>query len=185
MNPRISLKSTLSLSLLLSGSLAAMPTIAAPAEPLRAVVNSNQDTISRDSVITLREAIALINGDLKLTDLTEAERRQVSRPVTSNEQYKNLPVSRIEFQLAPDQTTIRLQQLLPAIVKSGVVIDGRNTGNVANSIPGFNVTATTDESDTAMGNPTIALTAENGKEVARGLTISANRSEERRVGKEC
>ena len=174
MNPRLSLKSTLSLSLLLSGSLAAMPTIAAPAEPLCAVVNSNQDTVSRDSVITLREAIALINGDLKLTDLTEAERRQVSRPITSNEQYKNSPVSRIEFQLAPDQTTIRLQQLLPAIVKSGVVIDGRNTGNVANSIPGFNVTATTDESDTAMGNPTIALTAENGKEVARGLTISAN-----------
>ena len=174
MNPRISLKSTLSLSLLLSGSLAAMPTIAAPLEPLRVVVNSNQDTVARDNVITLREAIALINGDLKLTDLTEAERRQVSRPVTSNEQYKNGPVSRIEFQLAPDQTTIRLQQPLPAIVKSGVVIDGRNTGNVANSIPGFNVTATTDESDAATGNPTIALTAENGKEVARGLTISAN-----------
>ena len=174
MNPRISLKSTLSLSLLLSGSFAAMPTIAAPPEPLRAVVNSNQDTVLRDSVITLREAIALINGDLKLTDLTEAERRQVSRPVTSNEQYKNSPVSRIEFQLAPDQTTIRLQQLLPAIVKSGVVIDGRNTGNVANSIPGFNVTANTDESNAKVSNPTIAITAEKGQEVARGLTISAN-----------
>jgi hypothetical protein len=167
-----SIQSALSLSLLLSGLYSVLPAGANPVEPLRVVVNSNQDTTARDNVITLREAIALINGNLKLTDLTETERRQVSRPVISNEQYNNLPVSRIEFQLPTDQTTIRLQQPLPAIVKSGVIIDGRNDGNVANSIPGFNITATTDESETV--NPTIALTTENGKEVARGLTISAN-----------
>ena len=175
MNTNISLKSALSLSLLLSGSLAAMPANAAPpAETLRVVVNSNQDTAARDNVITLREAIALINGDLKLSDLTETERRQVSRPVSSNEQYKNRPVSRIEFQLPTEQTTIRLQQLLPAIVQSGVVVDGRNTVNVSNSIPGFSVTANTDESDATTANPTIALTADNGKAIARGLTLSAN-----------
>ncbi len=175
-----SIQSVLSLSLLLWGSYAVLPAKANAVEPmrvvepLRVVVNSNQDTTARDNVITLREAIALINGNLKLTDLTETERRQVSRPVMSNEQYNNLPVSRIEFQLPTNQTTIRLQQLLPAIVKSGVVIDGRNSSNVANSIPGFNVVATTDESETATENPTIALTTETGKEVARGLTISAN-----------
>ena len=174
MNTKIPFKSVLSLSLLLSGSLAVSPALASPSEPLRVVVNSNKDTIARDSFITLREAIALINGELKLADLNEAERRQVSRPVMSNEQYKNLPVSRIEFQLPTDKTTIRLQQLLPAIVKSGVLIDGRNTANVANSIEGFNVTATIDESDNTTGIPTIALTAENGKEVPRGITISAN-----------
>ncbi len=169
-----SIQSALSLSLLLSGSYSALPARANAVEPMRVVVNSNQDTTARDNVITLREAIDLINGNLKLTDLTETERRQVSRPVMSNEQYQNLPVSRIEFQLPTDQTTIRLQQLLPAIVKSGVVINGRNSSNVANSIPGFNVVATTDESETAMEKPTIALTTEKGKEVARGLTISAN-----------
>lgn len=160
------------LSLLLLGSYSILPARANSVEPLRVVVNSNQDTMARDNGMTLREAIALINGNLKLTDLTETERRQVSRPVTSNEQYQNLPVSRIEFQLPTDQTTIRLQQPLPAIVKSGVMIDGYNSSNVANSILGFNITATTDESETE--NPTIALTTENGKEVARGLTISAN-----------
>ncbi len=169
-----SIQSALSLSLFLSGLYSVLPARANSVEPLRVVVNSNQDTTARDNGITLREAIALINGNLQLTDLTETERRQVSRPVTSNEQYQNLPVSRIEFQLPTDQTTIRLQQPLPAIVKSGVVIDGHNSSNIANSIPGFNVAATTDESETATENPTIALTTENGKEVARGLTISAN-----------
>ena len=172
MNTKFTFKSVLSFSLLLSGSVT-MPALATPPEPLRVVVTSNQDTIARDNVITLREAIALINGDLKLSDLTEIERRQVSRPITSNEQYQNLPVSRIEFQLPAEQTTIRLQQLLPAVVKSGVIIDGRNSSNVSNSIPGFSVTANTDELDTT-SNPTIALTTENGKYVARGLTLSAN-----------
>jgi hypothetical protein len=174
MNTKIPFKSVLSLSLLLSGSLAASPAVASLPEPLRVVVNSNQDTVARDNVITLREAIALINGDLKLADLNELERRQVSRPIVSNEQYKNLPVSRIEFQLPMDKTTIRLQQVLPAIVKSGVVIDGRNSTNVANSIEGFNITATIDESDNTTAIPTIALIPDNGREVPRGITISAN-----------
>lgn len=169
-----SIQSVLSLSLLLWGSYSVLPARANAVEPLRVVVNGNQDTTARDNVITLREAIGLINGNLKLTDLTETERRQVSRPVMSNEQYQNFPVSRIEFQLPTNQTTIRVQQLLPAIVKSGVVIDGRNSSNVANSIPGFNVVATMEESETATENPTIALTTEKGREVARGLTISAN-----------
>ncbi len=174
MNTIISFKSLLSLSLLLSGPLAASPVLASLSEPLRVVVNSNEDTIARDNVVTLREAIALINGDLKLADLNEAERRQVSRLVVSNEQYKNLPVSRIEFQLPLDKTTIRLQQSLPAIVKSGLLIDGRNSANVANSVEGFNVMATIDESDNTTGIPTIALIPDNGKEVPRGITISAS-----------
>ena len=132
--------------------------------PLRVVVNSNQDMVVKDQVITLREAILLVNGQMKMEDLSDRERTLVSRPVMSGENYKGNPISRIEFQLPADQTTIRLQKVLPAITKSGLVIDGTNSFNVANSVAGFTVTAT--ESGTTVERPTI-------------------RSEERRVGKEC
>jgi parallel beta-helix repeat protein len=180
MNRQISFNPvSFSVSLLLSSGFVSLPALANPIaakpfEPLRVVVNSNQDIAARDQVVTLREAIDLINGDLKLSDLNAAERRQVSRPVTSNETYQNLPVSQIEFQLNANQTTIRLQQLLPAIVKPGIIIDGRNRENVANSIPGFTITATTDDSNDSGATPTIALTTESGKVIARGLTIAAN-----------
>ena len=123
--------------------------------PLRVVVNSNQDLIIKDQVITLREAILLVNGQMKMEDLSDRERTLVSRPVMSGENYKGQPVSRIEFQLPVDQTTIRLQKLLPAIAKTGLVIDGTNGFNIANSVAGFTVTAT--ELGTSGDRPTIAI----------------------------
>src|SRR5512146_3071874 len=68
-----------------------------PPDPtLRLVVNSNADAIQPDGNLTLREAIAIVNGSLPLAQLSEAEKAQVS------------PASRfaIEFNLPPDQTTI-------------------------------------------------------------------------------
>jgi Right handed beta helix region len=124
-------------------------------EPLRVVVNSNQDLVAKDQVITLREAILLVNGQMKMSDLSDRERTQVSRPVMSGENYKGLPVSRIEFQLPKDQTTIRLQKVLPDITKTGLVIDGTNSFNIANSVAGFTITAT--ESSNSVEPPTIAI----------------------------
>ena len=123
--------------------------------PLRVVVNSNQDNVAKDQIITLREAILLVNGQMKMEDLSDRERAQVSRPVMSGENYKGNPVSRIEFQLPADQTTIRLRSALPNITKTGLVIDGTNSFNVANSIAGFTITAT--ESSNAVEAPTIAI----------------------------
>jgi hypothetical protein len=133
----------------------AIPAQAQSIEPLRVVVNSNQDIVAKDQVITLREAILLVNGKMKMEDLSAQERTQVSRPVMSGENYKGLPVSRIEFQLASDQTTIRLRSVLPDITKTGLVIDGTNSFNIANSVTGFTVTAT--ESGSAVEAPTIAI----------------------------
>jgi hypothetical protein len=133
----------------------AIPAQAQSIEALRVVVNSNQDIVAKDQVITLREAILLVNGKMKMEDLSAQERTQVSRPVMSGENYKGLPVSRIEFQLASDQTMIRLRSVLPDITKTGLVIDGTNSFNIANSVAGFTVTAT--ESGSAVEAPTIAI----------------------------
>jgi hypothetical protein len=103
----------------------------------------------------LREAILLVNGQMKMSDLSDREKSQVSRPVMSGENYKGLPVSRIEFQLPEDQTTIRLRSVLPDITKTGLVIDGTNSFNVANSVTGFTITAT--EASRGGEAPTIAL----------------------------
>ena len=156
--------------------------------PLRVVVNSNQDSVAKDQVITLREAIMLVNGQMKISDLSDRERTQVSRPVMSGENYKGNPVSRIEFQLPADQTTIRLRSALPNITKTGLVIDGTNSFNVANSIAGFTITAT--ESSNAVEAPTIAImpdeklsttrsenqneTDQHRDELGRGFTITSS-----------
>lgn len=150
-------------------------------EPLRVVINSNQDVVAKDEVLTLREAILLVNGQMKLEELSTRERTQVSRPVMSGETYKGLPVSHIEFQLPTEQSMIRLQTALPAIVKSGLVIDGRNTFNVAtSSVPGFTLTAT--EVGSPIDPPTIAIVPEETRspskpdapEIDRGFTITSS-----------
>jgi hypothetical protein len=124
-------------------------------DTIRVVVNSNQDIVSKDHVITLREAILLVNGQLKIEDLSDLEKTMVSRSLMSGETYKGQPISRIDFQLRMDQTTIRLRSVLPNITRTGLVIDGTNQFNVANSVAGFTVTAT--ESGSPAEAPTIAI----------------------------
>jgi hypothetical protein len=89
------------------------PAYAAP-QPLRVVVNSDQDTIQADDGITLREAIALVNGTLSADRLSASERSQVSsgdRP-------------QINFSLPEGRTTIRLNNVLPDLAAPGLTIDG-------------------------------------------------------------
>jgi Right handed beta helix region len=122
---------------------------------IRVVVNSNQDIVYKDHILTLREAILLVNGQLKIEDLSDLEKTMVSRLLMSGETYKGQPISRIDFQLRTDQTTIRLRSVLPNITRTGLVIDGTNQFNVANSVAGFTVTAT--ESGIPAQAPTIAI----------------------------
>jgi hypothetical protein len=124
-------------------------------DSIRVVVNSNQDIVARDSVLTLREAILIVNGQLKIEDLSDLEKTMVFRSLMSDENYKSHAISRIDFQLRTDQTTIRLRSVLPSITKTGLVIDGKNQINVANSVAGFTVTAT--ESGSPAEAPTIAI----------------------------
>jgi outer membrane protein OmpA-like peptidoglycan-associated protein len=130
------------------------PASAAP-QPLRVVVNSDQDTIQADDGITLREAIALVNGTLSLDKLSATEKAQVSasdRP-------------QITFSLPDGRTTIRLSEVLPDLAAPGLTIDG---------------TIQTGYSDQVIINeapltvPAVAITPADGKTVFRGLTVVAD-----------
>jgi outer membrane protein OmpA-like peptidoglycan-associated protein len=127
---------------------------------LAVVVNSNQDgLIQPDNSLTLREAIAIVNGQLSLDRLSEAEKAQV-RPLESN------TASRIEFNLPSDQTTIQLQTLLPPLSSPGLVVDGTTQ-------PGYDArqSATT---EIEIPTPVVAIAPAPNQEVLRGLTIVAD-----------
>ncbi|MEM9136401.1 MAG: right-handed parallel beta-helix repeat-containing protein [Cyanobacteria bacterium P01_F01_bin.42] len=131
----------------------AMPAAAQPAVPesLQVVVNSNQDgEIQPDEGLTLREAIALINGTLARSQLSNAEQAQVSNGS-----------SRIMFDLPIDRTTIELESMLPPITRA-VEIDG-------SSQPSYNAKA-----GQQVPQPVVALTSAPEVEVLRGLTLSAD-----------
>ncbi|NJR57310.1 MAG: right-handed parallel beta-helix repeat-containing protein, partial [Acaryochloris sp. CRU_2_0] len=134
---------------------AAAPT-AVPTYPLlRVVVNSPVDgDIQADDALTLREAIALTNGTLKQKDLSAAEQAQVS----STQDH-----SRIEFDLPAQDTTIRLQSVLPTLASPNLVVDGT-------SQPGYAISK--DQQDISV--PIVALTPAPKVEVFRGLTIAAS-----------
>ncbi|MBF2017579.1 MAG: OmpA family protein [Rivularia sp. T60_A2020_040] len=125
---------------------------------LRVVVNSNQDgAIQADDILTLREAIAIVNGNLSLEQLSPVEKSLVSS--TGNQ-------SRIEFNLPPSQTIIRLESVLPALTTPGLIVDGT-------SQPGYD----TNKSATAeieIPIPVVEITSAADKEVFRGLTVAAD-----------
>jgi outer membrane protein OmpA-like peptidoglycan-associated protein len=126
---------------------------------LKIIVTSNQDTISADDGITLREAISLANGDLKLDRLSDRERTQV-RDLGANSS------SQIELQLPTGSTKIELTSELPAIQAPGVSIDGTTqTGFVKSSITKTSIVLPT---------PVVELSPANGVEVARGISILAD-----------
>ncbi|MGI0491439.1 right-handed parallel beta-helix repeat-containing protein [Alkalinema pantanalense CENA528] len=125
---------------------------------LRVVVNSNQDTVQPDDVVTLREAIALVNGMMSMGQLTPAEKKQVSRPVMVNpaETYGGQNRSMIQFALPQDQTQILLTQPLPLLTTVGMTIDG------------------TSQPEYQPGMPIVALQPAPGVSIARGLSILAD-----------
>jgi len=130
-----------------------------PPSPLRVVVNSNSDgNIQPDEQLTLREAIALVNGTLTVEQLSTGEKALV-QPQTSGG-------SRIEFNLPTGATTIQLQQQLPDLSSPGLVIDGATQ-------PGYDA-ATSATAEIAIPVPVVAITPAADQEIFRGLTIVAD-----------
>ncbi len=127
----------------------------------RVVVNSNQDgAIQPDSALTLREAIAIVNGQLSVELLSQAEKAQV-QPLNADTS------SRIEFNLPPEQTTIRLQEMLPPLASPGLVVDGTTQ-------PGYDATRSA-TAEIEIPIPVVEITPAPGQEILRGLSIVADR----------
>ena len=148
--------------LLLLGALATpMRATAQPANSVSVVVNSNQDgSIQPDDALTLREAIAIVNGQLSVERLSQAEKAQV-RPLDPN------TPSRIEFNLPPDQTTIQLQTLLPPLASPGLVVDGTTQ-------TGYDAKRSATAAQIEVPTPVVSLAPAPNQEVLRGLTIVAD-----------
>jgi outer membrane protein OmpA-like peptidoglycan-associated protein len=126
---------------------------------LKIIVTSNQDTIAADDGITLREAIALTNGDLRIDRLSDRERSQVQDLGTNSG-------SHIEFKLPAGSTKISLTSELPAIQTPGVSIDGTTQS-------GF-VTASTTKTSIVLPTPIVELSPANDVEIARGISVIAD-----------
>ena len=126
-------------------------------QSFRVVVNSDRDRIEPDAELTLREAISLVNNTLPYSRLSSAEQQQVET-TTDN--------SRIEFNL-PSPAVIELRDTLPPLVTPGLVIDGTSHPNYDS-----NSTATV---EIPIPIPVVSLTAAEGKNVFRGLTIAGDR----------
>jgi hypothetical protein len=121
------------------------------------IVNSIQDgPITPDTALTLREAIALVNGTLSPQALSAAE----ATLVTPAQQ------PRIEFNLPSVNTTIQLKTLLPALNIPNLTINGT-------SQPGF--TPSTKGNPWQM-QPTVTITPAPGQVLSRGLTVTADRT---------
>lgn len=162
---KLAFKQSLRRGLLLSPSLLfglfglSLPTVAQVTN-YRVVVNSNADTVQPDEALTLREAIEVVNGQLGIEQLSEAERAQI-RAVDAN------TPSRIEFNLPPEQTTIQLEEMLPPLARPGLVVDGTTQ-------PGYDATRSA-TAEIAIPIPIVAIAPTNEQRVLRGLTIIADR----------
>jgi Right handed beta helix region len=119
---------------------------------LRVTVNSNQDgPIQADSGLTLREAIALTNGDLSVDRLSAQELAQV----------QTAPQPEIVFNLPTGSTTIRLKEGLPPLRTVGLSLNGKSQPHYGQSaLP---------------PKPVVAITPAPGITILRGLTVLADR----------
>ena len=147
--------STIQILLLLGLSQSA---ISQPIPFYKTIVNSNADEIKADNGLTLREAIALINGELKLENLSSAERSQVT-PASQ--------ASTIGFNLPSGQTQIALKSELPSITIPGTTIDGTTQ-------PGYDATKSATQEIT-IAVPIVELIPAANVDVLRGLTIVSDR----------
>ncbi|TFI53730.1 cell envelope biogenesis protein OmpA [Mastigocladus laminosus UU774] len=130
-----------------------------PTPGVRVVVNSNQDgSPTPDNAVTLREAIAIVNGTLPTAQLSAAEKAQVTPTTTGT--------PRIEFNLPAGTTTIELQTQLPDLATPGLVIDGSTQ-------PGYDPKGSA-TAEIAIPVPVVAITPAANKEILRGLTVVAD-----------
>ncbi|KOP24881.1 cell envelope biogenesis protein OmpA [Hapalosiphon sp. MRB220] len=138
---------------------AQIPSLSSPMPGVRVVVNSNQDgSPTPDNAVTLREAIAIVNGTLPTAKLSAAEKAQVT-PTTSGS-------SRIEFNLPAGATSIELQTQLPDLATPGLAIDGSTQ-------PGYDPKGSA-TAEIAIPVPVVAITPAANKEILRGLTVVAD-----------
>jgi outer membrane protein OmpA-like peptidoglycan-associated protein len=150
------MKNTLFSRLLLSGLCLgwwSQPSMAAPNQYLQVTVNSNLDQVYADGFLTLREAIAIVNGTLPLDRLSPAERQLVT---TTNDRHQ------IQFKLMPGQSRIVLNTELPAIVTPKVKIDGGQS------------TSFSMIQNLAFARPAIEITPAPGTQINRGLSLMAD-----------
>ncbi len=147
--------STVQILLLLGLSQSA---ISQPIPFYKTTVTSNADEIKVDNGLTLREAIALINGELKLENLSSAERSQVT-PASQS--------STIGFNLPSGQTQIALNSELPSITIPGTTIDGTTQ-------PGYDATKSATQ-EISIAIPVVELIPAANVDVLRGLTIVSDR----------
>jgi outer membrane protein OmpA-like peptidoglycan-associated protein len=126
---------------------------------LKIIVNSDRDTIAPDDGITLREAIALTNGDLRIDQLSTQERAQV-------QDLGSTFGSKIEFNLPAGRTKIALASELPAIQMPGVSIDGTTQA-------GFVPTSKT-KTSLVLATPVIEISPAANVSIARGISILAD-----------
>jgi outer membrane protein OmpA-like peptidoglycan-associated protein len=117
-------------------------------------VNSNRDEIKADNDLTLREAIAIINGDLKQEQLSPAEQKQI-QDITPNSR------NHIEFQLSSGNQKIELKSALPNLVKDSVQIEGKTTRKA--TLDGL-----------TFETPEVEITPASGVMIDRGLTLMAD-----------
>ena len=142
-----------------------LPTVAVSqtSDSLQVVVNSNQDgPVLPDGVMTLREAIEIVNGTLPLEKLSAAQKAQVS---VVNQQQTN-GRSRISFNLPPNQTTIRLNSELPPLASPGLVVDGTTQ-------PGYYASRSA-TAEITIPIPVVAIAPAPDHEILRGLTVVAD-----------
>ena len=123
-----------------------------PITPLRIMINSAEDgSIQPDGNLTLREAIALTNGELSADRLSPQEQKLVQAASHAE----------ILFDLPPDHRTIYLKSALPPLRAVGLSLDGT-------SQPGYGKSAD-------VFRPLISITPEQGTEILQGLTVMADR----------
>lgn len=166
---RLAARTTWVVALAIASSYPSMARAQATPPPMRMVVNSARDgAVNPDDDLTLREAVLLANGALSIEDLSAAERGQVvdAKTETLISLYENEVVSRIEFDLPADDTTIRLIEELPPLASPGLLLSGRTQpGYDSNDSP---------TADIAVPRPVVAITPDRDRSVFRGLTIVAD-----------
>ncbi|MBD2189072.1 right-handed parallel beta-helix repeat-containing protein [Pseudanabaena mucicola] len=123
-------------------------------------VNSDGDDIQSDRELTLREAIAIVNGTIPLSQLSDLERSQVQID-TNNSQG-----SQIRFNLPSDRTTIKLKQALPDLNIPNLSIDGTTQ-------TGYDSQASFAQ-ELAIPQPIVAIAPADGVEIWHGFTIVAD-----------
>lgn len=132
--------------------------VVSPSPAVQVTVNSHSDgPIAADDRLTLREAIALINGTLPSVELSPAEQQMVT-PAQGQ--------SVIRFDLPAGQTTIELTDVLPSLSRANTLVDGT-------SQPGYDP-ASSATAEIEIPIPVVAIRPADGVEVFRGLTIAAD-----------